>query len=454
MNRRRFLGSGLAVTLVSLPATAPAEPDGLRMLEAREGTLRLLPEPAGLTPIWAYDGISPGPPLRYKKGEEVRVRLVNRLGQPLTLNWHGVRIANIMDGVGGLTQEPAPPGGSFDYRFTPPDSGLYWYHPHVLPLLGEQLDRGLYGVLIVDEPETPLADKDMLVVIDDWTLDGEGRIAGFGSGAEAAERGRIGPLVTLNSAGTPVTETMPPASRLRLRILSAVTSKVMLISFEGAKPWILAVDGQPCEAFEPNRQTIPVGPGARFDVMLDLPEEARARAALILRGDGDADLVLLEIRTEGARRPELPPIGSLPENPLLPRAIRLEASRKIDIIIEAVSPPTMSASGRPLHWKLNGTAWDGWARKPLFSVKRGGAVTLGLVNRTSFVQQIHVHGHHMRLLHDLDDGWEPYWRDSVLVPAGKTKHVAFVADNPGKWVIEGLMAERQCSGMAAWFEVS
>jgi FtsP/CotA-like multicopper oxidase with cupredoxin domain len=246
---------------------------------------------------------------------------------------------------------------------------------------------------------------------------------------------------------------MPPASRLRLRILSAANARIMQISFDGAKPWILAVDGQPCETFEPNRQTIPIGPGARFDVMLDLPEQAGARAALILRGDSDPDRVLLEIKTEGPRRPELPPIGSLPENPLLPRAIRLEAALKMDVLIEAVSPPAVSSSGRPLNWKINGAAWDGWAKKPLFSVKRGGPVSLGLVNRTAFLQQIHIHGHHMRLLHDLDDGWEPYWRDSVLVPAGKTKHVAFVADNPGKWVIEGLMAERQCSGMATWFEV-
>ncbi|HYP58497.1 MAG TPA: multicopper oxidase domain-containing protein, partial [Beijerinckia sp.] len=76
------------------------------------------------------------------------------------------------------------------------------------------------------------------------------------------------------------------------------------------------------------------------------------------------------------------------------------------------------------------------------------------INRTAYVQQMHVHGHHMRLLHDLDDGWEPYWRDCVLVPEGRTKHVAFIADNPGKWVIESLMLERAATGLATWFEVT
>ncbi len=85
---------------------------------------------------------------------------------------------------------------------------------------------------------------------------------------------------------------------------------------------------------------------------------------------------------------------------------------------------------------------------------RGTPVTLGLVNKTTFAQQIHVHGHHLRLLHDLDDGWEPYWRDTAIVPAQRTKHVAFVADNPGKWAIECLPLDLQSTELVTWFEVA
>jgi FtsP/CotA-like multicopper oxidase with cupredoxin domain len=460
ISRRAFLGSTL-VSLATLPAGAqtPSGQEGFRILEAREGSLRLLPEPALETAIWGYNGDVPGPLLRFKKGEEVKVRLVNKLNQPTSLSWAGVRNANAMDGVAGLTQAPAPPGGSFDYRFTPPDSGLYWYHSHVLPLIGEQRGRGLYGVMIVDEPEPPRTDRDMLVVLDDWRLDEKAQIvADFGSPADAMGAGRIGPLVTLNSRPVPLTETLAPRSRLRLRIVSAVNARIMRISFIGVKPLILAVDSQPCEAFEPVRQTIPVGPGARFDVMLDLPAEAGAEASLVLRGDAEPDRALIVFKTAGDAREPLAAIASLPQNPLLPAAIKLQASRKIDIVIEplakSATPAAAPASDRALYWKLNGVASDGFAQKPLFSVKRGGAVTLGLINRTAFVQQIHIHGHAMRLLHDLDDGWEPYWRDCVLAPEGKTKHVAFVADNPGKWAIECLMAEHQQTGMTAWFEVT
>ncbi|MGH6842630.1 MAG: multicopper oxidase family protein, partial [Methylocella sp.] len=267
-------------------------------------------------------------------------------------------------------------------------------------------------------------------------------------------------LVTLNSRAVPVEETLPPASRLRLRIVSAASTRLMVIAFKGVKPLILAIDGQPCEAFEPVRQTIPLGPGARFDVMLDLPGDAGADANMTLIGDNEPDRVLLAFKTAGEKRLPLPPVASLPENPLLPSEIKLESSRKVDISIEAIAglgrgPIPAAVQDRPLYWKLNGKAFSGLTPAPLFSVKRGTPVTLGFLNHSVFAQQMHVHGHTMRLLHDLDDGWEPYWRDTVLVPAGKTKHVAFVAGNPGKWVIECLsMAGPQTEGMATWFEVS
>ena len=70
------------------------------------------------------------------------------------------------------------------------------------------------------------------------------------------------------------------------------------------------------------------------------------------------------------------------------------------------------------------------------------------------MQPIHVHGHVMRQLHLLDDGWEPYWRDTVLVPPGKTVRVAFVADNPGRWMIESALPDWTAAGLWTFFEVT
>jgi len=505
MTRRVLLGSiGASLLVLRLraeeeephsdapqPSAAPApdrsaQPevtsDGFKVLEARKGSLRLAAEPASETEIWGYNGSVPGPLLRFKKGEEVKIRLVNKLDQPTSIHWHGVRNTNAMDGVAGLTQEPVAPGASFDYRFTPPDSGLFWYHPDIQPLSGEQQGRGLYGVLIVDEAQPPKADADMLLVIDDWKLDEKAAITGdFQNPTETAGAGRIGSLITLNSKPLPLVDTMRPGTRLRLRVLSAVSARLIVLSFIGVKPQVIGMDGQPCEAFEPVRRTLPLGPGARFDIILDLPTEASTESNIILRGDGAQDQTMMTWKTAGDQRAEAGPLPELPVNLLLPAEIHLEKSMKLDLVIGGGTPPQDSAAQKTMGhesinlkksqpkaaaptnatppdaahiWTINGIASDGHSAKPLFSVKRGTPVTLGFVNKTAFIQAMHVHGHAMRLLHDLDDGWEPYWRDSVLIPEGRTKHVAFIADNPGKWAIESLVTSRASSGLTTWFEVT
>ncbi|MGI9414632.1 MAG: multicopper oxidase domain-containing protein, partial [Hyphomicrobiales bacterium] len=100
------------------------------VLKARKGEVPLARglDGAGDTEIWGYDGSVPGPTIRCRRGEPVHVRLVNQLGEPTTIHWHGLRIDNAMDGVVGLTQDAVEPGGSFDYVFTPPDAGSFWYH--------------------------------------------------------------------------------------------------------------------------------------------------------------------------------------------------------------------------------------------------------------------------------------------------------------------------------------
>ena len=430
----------------------PAPPEGMRVLEARKAARRIMPSPAGETDVWGYDGQLPGPVLRAKAGEEIAVRLVNKLDQPTSLHWHGVRIANAMDGVVGLTQKPVMPGASFDYRFKVPDSGLYLYRPFVAPFTSEQFARGLYGLLIVEEPSPPEVDRDFALLIDDWRLDEQGLlVADFGNPADVGGTGRIGSLVTANTQPAPLTETFAPVSRIRLRLVNVANARFMFVTFEGFKPFIMAIDGQPCDPFEPVRRTIPVGPGARFDLMFDLPEGESDGAKIVLRGMNEPDRDLLVLKTQGAKRQARPPIASLPLNRLLPAEIRLAEAKKVDIVVEGGSART--PPGAKTLWRLNG-APGGFEGKPLFSVKRGTPVSLGFVNKTLVTQNMRVHGHVVRLLHDLDDGWEPYWRNAVIVAEGRTKRVAFVADNPGKWAINCDVIEHQISGLCGWFEVT
>ncbi|MCZ7643068.1 MAG: multicopper oxidase domain-containing protein [Pseudorhodoplanes sp.] len=109
---------------------------------------------------------------------------------------------------------------------------------------------------------------------------------------------------------------------------------------------------------------------------------------------------------------------------------------------------------------LEGAATDAMAMRrgpdagpPLFRVRRGRTVVIAMSNRTVFLHAMHLHGHHFRLLDNLDDGWKPFWLDTVLIAPERTTRIAFVADNPGKWMIDYRRLGYQETGMAAWFEV-
>jgi FtsP/CotA-like multicopper oxidase with cupredoxin domain len=460
LTRRKLLGSA-CLTLLASTARAE-ESDGFVLLEARPGAVPLLSPPAPPTKIWGFNSQTPGPLLRAKLGQEIRVRLVNRLEQPTSLHWRGMRLPNDIDGAAGLVQKPLAPGESRDLRFTPPDAGTFFVQPLIQPHSGEQLGRGLYGAVIVDEPNPVPVDDDLVLLLDDWRLDASAQIIGdFDNPADALRQGRFGAVTGLNGKAGAKSQVYPPGARLRLRLVNASNARIMRLAFDGGAQTVIALDGQFCDAFELLRGNVPLGPGARCDLLLDLPRLEGQKVRLILRGEMELpDSLMLEIVTKGAIRPAAASVSNPPANPLLPAQIHLEKAKRFDLVIEGGWRKGMPAGFRPQGdelrqiWKINGRASSGLDAPPLFSVRKGTPVSLALVNRTLFELSIFVQGHVMRLLHDLDDGWDPYWRDSVIVPEQATKHIAFVADNPGKWLIGGAIQEHFAGGMARWFEVT
>lgn len=458
---RRTIVGGLAATLVALDharaqmggmnpgmnagmntgmnAGMGADVAGPRVLEARAGALRL-EGLAGDTPIWGYDGATPGPVLRVRQGADVWVRLANALAQPTTLHWHGLRNDNAVDGVAGLTQPATPPGGAFDSRFRAADAGLFLYRPAGVP--AEQAARGLGGLLIVDEPQPPPVDRDIAFVLQDWALRPDGAFQPF---APAPADGRIGDVITANGARAPIGAVFPPGARVRLRLANACAARICVLTFAGARPFVLAIDGQPCEPFEPVRNILPIAPGARFDLVVDLPGQEGAEAKILLK-DGEALRDLAAFKTAGAALPARGAPPTLPPNPDLPPEIRLGAAKKIQCVIEPPSAP----GGR---WTLNGEQ-RGYGGRPFVSVKRGAPVSIAFINKAPVALAMHVHGQAMRLLHDLDDGWEPYWRNAVIVPRLARKIVALLPLVPGRWAIRSDIADQEAAGLATWMEVT
>jgi FtsP/CotA-like multicopper oxidase with cupredoxin domain len=383
--------------------------------------------------------------MRVRHGSELAFTLRNETALPLSLHFHGVRGPNAQDGVGGLTQEPAPPGGGHAYRFTPPDAGTFLIRPVVLGGSAEPQERGLSSLLIVEEANPPQVDRDVPVLVDDWRLEEDGSLAAFAKARIPAPAGRLGSVLSVNGKAAPQGIEAPPGGRVRLRLANACNARAMRLRFDGLKAYVIAVDGQPTDTFEPLKASLPFAPGTRYDLLVDLPAEAGARGAVTaMIGDG---MPLVEIVTAGEKRAALPPVAPLSPNRKLPEAIRLQNAARKDVTIKG-DPQQANAP-----WTVNGAAGNP-SGAPLLKVKRGAPVVLTLANQTALVQPMHLHGHAFRLLHPLDDGWEPYFLDTVQVPENRTLRIAFVADNPGKWLLASTVMERFDAGLWTWIEVT
>ena len=461
---RRGALAGLAATLIPLRAHAQesrAVPPGTGpqpvLLRAAPARRKLLPDAAEEADLWLLDGPNGLPVIRAKHGDEVFARLVNDTPAPLTLHWHGLRGPNAVDGVAGLTQAAIAPGASFDYRFKAPDPGISLIRPMMPGSAGEAAGRGIGGLLIVEESAPPKVAAEYALVLRDWRVERTGALSPFGAPMEAALAGRLGNRLSLDGQDPPRRIEAPVGAQIRLRLANAANARILRIRFDDMKVFVAAVDGQPTDRFEPLRASLPFPPGTRYDLLVELPAEAgRTSRITALVGDG---VPLLEVTATQAPGGEKPPeLENLPQNALLPPEIKLQNSLRKDLAITGGA--TRGPAGEPVYtgdpraiWKINGTAGDAGG-PPLFTAKRGQPVVLALHNQTGFPQPIHLHGHSCRLLHGLDDGWEPYWLDTFQVAEGRTARIAFVADNPGKWAIGSSVLERFDTGLWGWFEVS
>ncbi len=475
LTRRRLLACiSATVTAVALSKRsfgAETAADGYRVLHARPDTAQLRGKDAGPTPIWGYDGMSPGPTLRVKQGDELKVRLVNDLDQSTVVHWHGLRLPNAMDGVPFLTQKPIEPGQSFDYHFAPPDAGTFWYHTHFGS--SEQLARGLYGALIVEERDAPQVDRDLMLMVDDWRLLDNGEIQpSFGNFHDAMMAGRLGQYITLNSEDT-LDISVKTNERLRLRIVNTANSRIFQFRTAQHVARVMAVDGQPCPPNVAPNGVLRLAPGNRVDLFLDATLAPGARAPITVDDLRGGELQVGRLVYDAGPPLRDKPLGEpqpLPDNPI-PAKLDVANALKLDVPLDGggmgmmmgrgmgggMGPGRFQGYGVPPQqriWALAGVSATGHDGPPIFTVARGRTVMLNFANRSAFPHAMHVHGHHFRQLDPSSEGWRPYWLDTVIVDVERAERVAFVADNPGKWMMHCHMIEHMAAGMAAWFQVT
>ncbi|MDN2565085.1 multicopper oxidase family protein [Aquibium sp. A9E412] len=463
LDRRAFMTAmGLAAATPLLrPARAAASAAGPLRLAAGPSEHRLHPEAAALSRLWTYNGATPGPEIRLRQGERLRVRLDNRLEEATSIHWHGIRIANAMDGVAGLTQDPVAPGGGFDYDFVVPDAGTYWYHAHNKSW--NQVARGLYGPLIVEEPE-PVYDRahDITLMIDDWRLgrDGAFDAASLGAMMDWSHGGRLGNWLTVNGESRPVFA-LKAGEPYRLRLVNAANARVLELDPRRFDARVIAYDGQALP--QPARLDYApflLGPAQRVDLAV-VPRRDFALEELS-GGEPFAFARFAVSGRPGGAAPALPALrpGALPEPDLAAaRPVRLvmqggAMGGPVDITYkgEKLDGRDMRDSGQV--WAFNGVA--NLAEEPLFSARRGETILLETVNSTGWIHAMHLHGHHFRVTarSGATAGDGRAWRDTFLVGPQQTTTIAFVADNPGRWLLHCHMLEHAAAGMNTWFEVA
>jgi FtsP/CotA-like multicopper oxidase with cupredoxin domain len=361
-----------------------------------------------------------------------------------------------MDGVPHLTQAPiAARGGRHLYAFDLPDAGTFWYHPHVAS--AEAVGRGLAGALVVEERSPLLVDRDLAWVLQDWRVTREAALAPFGGFHDAAHAGRLGNVVTLNGSAAE-TFTVRSRERLRLRLVNASSARVYALEFRELSPLVIATDGHPIEPHAPANGRVVLGPGQRTDLLVDCLGDPGAVAAVVDHGDPRFayGLVNLVYDADPIREEYAPEAGRLAANPL-PEP-DLAGAERLTLRLEggAMGGLSRDMARRGVAWTLNGlSAHEGHHDHAVLATLRSGrSYRVEIVNDTAWRHPMHLHGHTFRVV---SRGGAPVarpeWRDTVLLDPRERAEIAFVAGEPGDWVVHCHVLEHQGAGMAGLFRV-
>ena len=284
---------------------------------------------------------------------------------------------------------------------------------------------------------------------------------------EATMDGRVGNTVTINGR---LPETLPvrAGERIRLRLLNAGIARIMALRFEGHRPMIVALDGQPCDPHEPADGHILLGPAMRADVMLDMQGEPGTSYRVIDEFYDRLSYTLSHFAYDAAppvRAHPLDALVRLPANPV-PRP-DLSAAIVHEVRLQGGMMSGMgkggmmgqgSMMGSGAAWAINGQSMTGDGNPgmpPLFRVDRGRSCILDFRNETAWWHPMHLHGHSFNVL--TRDGMPvPHdgWGDTVLVRPREHVRVAFVADSPGDWMLHCHVMDHQVGGLMTTIRVS
>ncbi|WP_249780830.1 multicopper oxidase domain-containing protein [Bradyrhizobium sp. dw_78] len=443
-NRRRLM-AGLGVTALGavlrptldpafprllLPA-AWAQPQPGLALHARIDVDASNPaKPDALS--WLLNGVAQADAGKSRRGDTIEFTLCNDLTVPMALTWHG------LDGV--LAAEPltmrTPLAAGATERVQIPlrQAGTLLSD---LRLIGDGQARPSRALpFIVEENEAVPVDRDQICLFEDWRLRPDGTEMAPGGDPQEAT-----PLYTIN--GQPLLDI--PArrnERLRFRLINGFQRTVIAVKIENLDVRVMAMDSQPAEPFLARNGAVVLAPGARVDAFIDATTPPGSVSPILLHDGKQAHPIgrLLITDEPPARAAPLPPAPPLPTNGL-PEQLDLRNALRVDLPL-----------GEPRTNWLTPSDFTA-SSAPAFRAKAGRTVVLALINHADIATVFHLHGHHFRLLDRLDDGWKPFWLDTLAVEPHATQRIAFAAEHVGHWLAEATATDWAAPRLVRWYGV-
>jgi FtsP/CotA-like multicopper oxidase with cupredoxin domain len=425
---------------------------------------------------WTYNGTVPGPEIRLVEGDRLRVTLRNLLEEPTSIHWHGLQVPFAMDGVPDLTQPAVPPRGTFVYEFTATRPGTYWYHTH----FGYQLDRGLYGPLVVEPAREKLRyDQEYTLLFDDWLSDPDhprpdslaggmmsmggmmgGDMGGMGGMMGGMEKGsnhsahaaaaRIQPIydgLIVNGRGVTRSPELRVrrGDRVRLRLINAGSATLLAVRVMGHSMRVTHADGQPVEPV--TTRIVLLGMGERLDVIV----EANHPGIWPITAFGqDGQRVSAVLRYDGAHGTAPDDTGNEVVNP----GDLLGYSQLSGASLEPADKPDrqyeLELSGGMMdgrHWTINGREYPDVRA---IQVHEGERVRLEVGNMSMVPHPVHLHGHFFRLREFNGERLRrPILKDTITLGHMESFVADVVADNPGaRWLLHCHNLYHHMGGMA------
>lgn len=401
--------------------------------------------PGKLISAWGFNQQLPGPVLKAKQGDTVVVKLKNNLKEPTIIHWHGIRLQASMDGTGEV-QKPIEPGEEFEYRFTVPDAGTFWYHSHFNETI--QMERGMYGALIVEGENEPVVDKEHVLMIDDMKLDEFDEFykpGWFFARLRERHDGREGNIPLINGQFEPIIS-MHAGQLERWRLINASSARYFLLHLGGRPFNIIGTDGGLIETAQTVTQLL-ITPGERYDILVGGFNEGDSFTIDSLPYDRitfyrpkKVSYATVEVKVAKQSKAHIPTV-----------------LRRIDALATQDAPITRNVKmsvgpsiKNGLEFMINNDVHT--VDEPVYV----GELQVWEVNNVSLMDHpFHLHGFFFQVLEE--NGVAPEylsWKDTYnLKPRTKVK-IAWMPDNrPGKWMYHCHIIEHHEAGMMANFEV-